>query len=94
MAEREPFRAKLKVFVKYINVKERNKIMKATYQKPKTEISIISGAQMIATSNGGLLGNGDNPNELDLSTAATTEESSGNLSRRSVWDEEEEEENW
>ena len=66
--------------------------MKATYQNPKTDIITISVAQMIAASNGGLLGNGDNPNDLDLSTAGTTEEVSGNLSRRTVWDDEEEKE--
>ena len=39
--------------------------MKATYQNPKTDIITISVAQMIAASNGGLLGNGETPNDLD-----------------------------
>ena len=42
--------------------------------------------QLIAASEGGLLGTGDSPNELDLSDIASTEAVSGNLSRRSVWE--------
>ena len=33
-------------------------------------------------------------NQQDLSNAPETTETSGNLSRRSVWDDEEEEEEW
>ena len=62
--------------------------MKLTYKKPTTEIITISIAQMIATSQ---VEDGFNPNEAD-----TTDETSGNLSRRhnNVWDEEEEEEDY
>ena len=62
--------------------------MKKIYQNPKTDIVTISVAQMIATSNSGLLGTGDKPNDLDLNNAGETNEISGNLSRRSVWDDE------
>ena len=68
--------------------------MKATYQNPRTDIITISVAQMIAASNGGLLGDNENPNDLDLTNAGTTDQTSGNLSRRSVWDDEEEEEDY
>ena len=68
--------------------------MKKIYQNPNTDIITISVAQMIAASDGGLLGNGDKPNDLDLTNTGETTATSGNLSRRSVWDDEEEEEEW
>lgn len=67
-------------------------IMKAIYQKPTTEnVVLTTGIHLLAISNG-LLGDGEkpkgfNPNE-DVNT---TDATSGNLSRRSVWDDEEEE---
>lgn len=67
--------------------------MKATYQKPVTDIIILSSHANILTGSGGLLGDGEEPNDLDLDNPATTDATSGNLSRRkSVWDDEEEEE--
>ncbi len=61
--------------------------MKAIYQNPTTEIITITVAQMIAISQfGDLVENGE-----DLGDAPTTDQTSGNLSRRrTVWDEEEE----
>jgi len=67
--------------------------MKATYQKPVTDIITLSSHANILTGSGSLLGDGEKPNDLDLDNAATTDATSGNLSRRkSVWDDEEEEE--
>lgn len=62
--------------------------MKLTYKKPTTEIVTVSVAKMIATSQ---VEEGFNPNEAD-----TTDETSGNLSRRhnNVWEDEEEEEDF
>ena len=69
--------------------------MKKTYQNPTTDIVIISVVQMIAASDGGLLGNDDKPNNLDLENIAETDATEGNLSRRrTVWDDEEEEEEY
>lgn len=63
--------------------------MKATYQKPTTDIVLIGMQGIIC----GSLGNGDNPNPFDTTDAPITDETSGNLSRRrNVWDDEEEEE--
>lgn len=67
--------------------------MKATYQKPVTDIIILSPHANMLEGSGGLLGTNENPNDLDLGNAAETDATSGNLSRRkSVWDDEEEEE--
>ena len=69
--------------------------MKAIYQKPTTEQVLINTdlQLMQASKTGGLLGNGDDPNDLDLGNAGGTGESSGNLSRRrDLWEDEEEEE--
>ena len=67
--------------------------MKATYQKPVTDIITLSSHANILTGSGGLLGTGENPNDLDLENAGTTDAVSGNLSRRkNVWDDEQEEE--
>ena len=66
--------------------------MKKIYQNPKTDIITISVMQMIAASNGLL---GDNPEDasFDLSgDVNTTTETSGNLSRRTVWDDVDDEE--
>ena len=63
-----------------------------TYLKPNTDVLYISVEQMIAAS--GPVGPGSTDNH-DLNTAPTTDETSGNLSRRKdIWadDEEEEEE--
>ena len=71
--------------------------MKAIYQKPTTEqVLINTDVQLMqASKTGGLLGDGEDPNKLDLGNAGETGETSGNLSRgRSVWDEEEEEEDF
>lgn len=66
--------------------------MKAIYQKPVTDIIAMSIKANILKGSGGLLGNGEKPEDLDLSNAGETESTSGNLSRRSVWEDEEEEE--
>ena len=68
--------------------------MKATYQKPVTDIITLSShANILTVSGGGLLGDGEKPNDLDLENAGTTDAVSGNLSRRkNVWDDEQEEE--
>lgn len=63
--------------------------MKAMYLKPTIIVLNICLEQMIAESMGGLLGDGSTPNSLNLGTAASTEATSGNLSRRSLWDAEE-----
>ena len=57
--------------------------MKATYQQPMTELLGMISTEMIAAS---LL----TPVEegQDLNEAPTTDETSGNLSRYSVWDDE------
>ena len=68
--------------------------MKKTYQHPTTDVVIVTLSQMIAASQeGGLLkedSNGD-PNDLDLDDITETDATTGNLSRRSVWDDEEDE---
>lgn len=69
--------------------------MKAIYQKPTTEqVLINTDVQLMqASKTGGLLGDGEDPNKLNLDTAGETEETSGNLSRRrDLWEDEEEEE--
>jgi hypothetical protein len=59
--------------------------MKLTYQRPETELIIVSTVRMIAGSNPE---DGFNPDDVE-----ETQETSGNLSRRrNVWDDEEEEE--
>ena len=66
--------------------------MKAIYQKPATEIVMLSiSAHLLDTSNG-LLGNGETPKGFDPNQETnTTDATSGNLSRRSIWDDDEEE---
>ena len=60
--------------------------MKKIYENPKTNVIIISMSHMIATSNG-ILGNNPEDVTFDLSgTVNETTETSGNLSRRTVWD--------
>ena len=63
--------------------------MKATYQKPETIISLISTVQMIAASP---YGENFKPGEepFDLGDLKGTDATSGNLSRRSIWDDDEE----
>ena len=68
--------------------------MKAIYQKPVTEIVMLSiGAHLLEGSNkNGILG--DNPTTADFDLGQetnTTDATSDNLSRRSVWADEEEE---
>ena len=64
--------------------------MKKIYQNPKTDVVTVTLSHIIAASQtGGLLGDG--PDDLDLNDIAETEATSGNLSRRTVWDDEEEE---
>jgi hypothetical protein len=58
--------------------------MKKIYENPTTDIISMSVSELMAAS----LGNGDNPNNIDLGQAGTTNATSGNLSRRSVWDDE------
>ena len=62
--------------------------MKKIYQSPETLLMTIATQQMIAASE--LI----KDNQQNLNEAPTTNETSGNLSRRSVWDDEEEEEEW
>ena len=65
--------------------------MKATYQHPTTDIVSVSTEQMIASSNN----YGEPEKGQDLSNAEETNATSGNLSRRrSVWDEEGEDEDF
>lgn len=61
--------------------------MKKIYVMPLTATTTIELEQMMAGSNL-LQSNGDNL-EQDLSIPQTTTETSGNLSRRNVWDDEE-----
>ena len=66
--------------------------MKAIYQKPTTEIMFVAMDQhlMQASKTGGLLGDGDTPNNLDLENTGETSGTSGNLSRSfSVWGDDE-----
>ena len=68
--------------------------MKATYQKPEALVTRISTLQMIAASP---YGDNFKPESegLNLDDLQETTETSGNLSRRhSVWDDEEEEEDF
>jgi hypothetical protein len=72
--------------VSKLKKEKRTTIMKKIYENPTTDIITISVSQMIAASNGLL---GDNPENatFDLSgTVNETTKTSGNLSRRSVWD--------
>ena len=65
--------------------------MKTTYQKPMTDVITIASAQIMA---GSLLRQDANGNpSQDLSNPTETNETQGNLSRRhTVWDDEEEQE--
>ena len=66
--------------------------MKATYQQPTTDIMVLETIKMIAASNGALLGTTE-PGVIDLNSAEDTDATNGNLARRrSVWDDEDEEE--
>ena len=66
--------------------------MKATYQKPATEIVMLTTGIHLLTISNGLLGDGKDPKGFDPNEVVnTTDATSGNLSRRSVWDDEEEE---
>ncbi len=47
--------------------------MKTIYQKPETEMIILNVQQMVcASGEGGLLGSGSEPEDLDLSNAGTS----------------------
>ncbi len=66
--------------------------MKAIYQKPTTEIMFVAMDQhlMQASKTGGLLGGGDNPQNLNLDNAGETSGTSNNLSRSfSIWGDDE-----
>ena len=68
--------------------------MKAIYQKPATEIVVLStSTHLLEGSNkNGILGDDPTQANFDLGQGTnTTDATSGNLSRRSVWDDEEEE---
>ena len=65
--------------------------MKAIYQKPATEIVVLStSTHLLEGSNkNGILG--DDPTQANFNlneTVNETGETSGNLSRRSIWDDE------
>ena len=63
--------------------------MKATYQKPATEIVVLSTGTHLMDISNGKLGNGTSPNGFDPTPPVNeTGETSGNLSRRSIWDDE------
>ena len=70
----------------YNNLIKTRKNMKAIYQKPSTECIYVKVSQVIAASLPKNVEEGFNPD-----TAPETTETSGNLSRRSVWEDEEEE---
>jgi len=63
-------------------------IMKKTYINPETSIVMLTVQKMIAASTEGFNGNLDNKNTIETTEMLSREK------RRSVWDEEEEEENW
>ena len=65
--------------------------MKTTYQKPMTDVIAIASAQIMA---GSLLKTGTDENPYqNLSESPETDATKDNLSRRrSIWDDEEEEE--
>jgi hypothetical protein len=67
--------------------------MKTTYLAPATDIILLSVSSHILEGSGGLLGDGENPEDLNLDTAGETNATSGNLSRR-MWEDEEEEEEY
>ena len=58
--------------------------MKKTYQNPKTDIITISVMQMIAASNN--YGTPEQGQDLSDGVVGTTDQTYGNLSRRTVWD--------
>ncbi len=66
--------------------------MKAIYQKPTTGVYTIATTELMAGSLLQQQTDGTIKQELDENT--TTDKKSGNLSRRSVWDDEEEEEDF
>ena len=65
--------------------------MKKIYVMPLTATTTVELEQMMVGSNL-LQSKGDGSLEQDLSTSPTTDAPSGNLGRRNVWDDEEEEE--
>ena len=66
--------------------------MKAIYQNPTTDIIMLStGVLLSGGSQNGILSSDPTQDVIDLNEEInTTTETSGNLSRRSVWDDEEE----
>ena len=66
--------------------------MKTIYQKPELNVILIATEQLIMGSTGGVLGSNPEPNNLNMDEIANTDATSGNLGRRNVWDDEEEEE--
>ena len=64
--------------------------MKAIYQKPATEVIVLTTVTHLLEGSplsNGLLGDGETPNEFDPTEPTNeTNATSGNLSRRSIWD--------
>ena len=59
--------------------------MKAIYQNPTTDYITLSLEQLIAASKG-ILSDDPTKDDFDLGDVNPTDAVSGNLSRRSVWD--------
>ena len=60
--------------------------MKTIYQKPITEVVVLEVSRMIAGSDFGPVEEGQN-----LTDAPTTDDTSGNLGRRGLWDDDDNE---
>ena len=66
---------------------EKTNIMKAIYQKPITEVIAVNTSNLMAASL--FTTNGDGTISQELSEEHTTTETSGNLSRTNLWDDDE-----
>ena len=66
---------------------EKTNIMKAIYQKPITEVIAANTSNLMAASM--FTTNGDGTISQELSEEHTTTETSGNLSRTNLWDDDE-----
>lgn len=66
---------------------EKTNIMKAIYQKPITEVIAVNTSNLMAASL--FTTNGDGTISQELSEEYTTTETSGNLSRTNLWDDDE-----
>ena len=63
--------------------------MKAIYQKPATEIVVLTTGALLQTISNGKLGDGETPKGFDPTQPMNeTTATEGNLSRRSIWDDE------